>query len=44
MEDDFAWRMQNEQATLMDLRKEIETHIFLCQDKDRQNTEVEAEI
>ena len=28
----------------MDLRKEIETHLFLCNEKDRQNSELEAEI
>ena len=28
----------------MDLRKEIETHLFLCNEKDRSNSELESEI
>ena len=35
MEGDYAHRQSKEQATLMDLRKEIETHLFLCNEKDR---------
>ena len=44
MEDDFAQRIHNEETILFDLRREIETHLFLCNEKDRQNLQAQEEI
>lgn len=44
MEQDFQAKHDHDTVELLGLRKEIDTHRFLDNDKDRQNKELKAEI